>query len=99
MEKAVITSLVQIYLGLSQWTNESGWQPDQIALSARPHPPRYPTSTSAIGKEIYTTHPLYKPYTHTPRYPTSNKDKEISATHPPNFIYLKPIHLDIQHPL
>ena len=58
MEKAVITSLVQIYLGLSQWTNESGWQPDQIALSARPHPPRYPTSTIAIGEEIYTTHPL-----------------------------------------
>ena len=57
MEKAVITSLVQIYLGLSQWTNETGWQPDQIALSARPHPPRYPTST--IGEEISTPHPLY----------------------------------------
>ena len=66
MEKAVITSLVQIYLGLSR-TNESGWQPDQIALSARPHPPRYPTSTIAIGEEISTTHPLYKPYTHPPR--------------------------------
>ena len=84
MEKAVITSLVQIYLGLSQWTNESGWQPDQIALSARPHPPRYPTSTIAIGEEISTTHPLYKQYTHPPRYPTSTIaiGEEIYTTHP-----------------
>ena len=77
MEKAVITSLVQIYLGLSR-TNESGWQPDQIALSARPHPPRYPTST--IEEEISTTHPPYFPYTYPPRYPTSTIDEEISTT-------------------
>ena len=73
MEKAVITSLVQIYLGLSQWTNESGWQPDQIALSARPHPPRYPTST--IEEEISTTHPLGK---------TSIEKKTFSFGHCPN---------------
>ena len=51
MEKAVITSLVQIYLGLSR-TNEKPWQPHPIAVSAhnplddkRPRPPLVDTGT------------------------------------------------------